>query len=279
MPKGYYPGRNNWTQAELEQLVYMAHRGYLDAEIAAALGRTTEAVRVKRKRIRLYRRGRSGWLMSAHEVARVMGIDGCGKTVARWIQRGWLKGHKAGSAGPYRRWCVGRDALFDFVADPKYFPVYDPERIRDPELRAHAIEARRGRRYLRPGEVARRYWVTTGAVNQWIHRGLLPAVKWGNWWVPEDALDSFVPPCERPKQGLQCRRWTPEEDHLLVSLVAQQRKWRQIATALKRSVNSVYSRYYRLTGGRDGQRGMGAHLVDMAVRQPMGSDAPSMAHR
>lgn len=279
MPKGFYPGRNNWTQAELEKLAYMAQQGYLNAEIAAALGRTTEAVRVKRKRMRLTRRGRVTWFMSGRDVARLMGIDGCEKTVARWIQRGWLKGHKSqAGAGRYRRWRVGRDALFDFVADPKYFPVYDPERIRDPELRAHAIEARQGRRYLRPGEVARRYCVTTGAVNQWIHRGLLPAVKWGNWWVPEDALDSFVSPCERSKQGLRYRRWTPEEDHLLASLVAKQRKWRQIATALKRSVSSVYNRYYRLMRGRNGER-LGADSVDMAFHQPLGRDAAGVAHR
>lgn len=257
----------------------MVRQGYPDAEIAAALGRTRNAVSVKRKRMRLYRRGWTGWLMSAREVARVMGIEGCEKTVARWIRRGWLRGRKAGRSGPYRRWCVGRDALFDFVANPKYFPTYDPERIRDPELREHALEARRGHRYLRIGEVAQRYCVTTGAVNQWIHRGLLPAVKWGHWWIPEAALESFIPPCERSRHGLRPRRWTVEEDRLLVSLVAKRRKWRQIATVLKRSVSSVYNRYYRLIGGRDGQRGVGAHLVDMAVRQPHRRAVTGLAHR
>jgi DNA-binding transcriptional MerR regulator len=269
MPKGYYPSRNNWTHEELEELVHMARMGYSDAEIAEALGRTVNAVCIKRKRMGL-RHEWDGWLLTARGVARAIGVDN--KTVI-------LKGNRGRGRGRSGLcWRVTREKLFDFVADPRYWHLWDPALIRDPALRAWAQEVRGGRRYLSVGEIARRYHVHPNAVNRWIRKGYLPGIKWGNWWVPEEALNGFVPPHQRSQKGRPLRRFGPEEDRRLLALRSEGLTWAAIGRALGRNPSVVQTRYQRLMAReRDGRQSVGADGMDGAVRGAAGRDAPVMA--
>lgn len=273
MPRGFYPRRNNWTPAEVEELEYLVRQGFTYREIAQRLGRTCDAVRLKRQRLRLVR-GRRRWLISARGVSHLMGVDI--RTVATWIRRRCLAGHKLDTRGGRGMWRITLEALYDFVADPRCFPLYDPHRIRDAHLRAHALEARQnGTRYLTVQEVAQRFYVSEGAVRQWIELGVLPAVRWHGFHVPESALQGFVPPFARPQSQ---RRWQPEEDQLLLRLARRGRPWAEIAAALGRSPKGALQRYRRLMGGWNGhQRRLGAHCLDVAARKPPRAPAPGMA--
>lgn len=118
------------------------------------------------------------------------------------------------------------------------------DRIVDPGLRALA-EQQPPERYLTPGEVADRLFVTHNAVNNWIWEGILPAVRYGNWMVPESALEGFVPPGQREKTG-RVRRYTTDEEQVILAERAAGKSFREIAAQLDRSSGSVCSRWHRL---------------------------------
>jgi flavin-dependent dehydrogenase len=136
-------------------------------------------------------------MLTARVVAAKLGL-GCSKAVARWIGAGYLRGRRGQGCGLYRMWYVKEEALLDFLEDPRYWHLWEPDRV-EPGLRAWVSEIRDGVRFLTTGEVGARFFVHHAAVNDWIHKGYLPAVRHGNWLVRESDLVGFVPPCERPR--------------------------------------------------------------------------------
>lgn len=241
MPKGHWPGRRNWTPAELLELQELLSHGLTDDRIAHSLGRTALAIRLARKRHGIV--GRRQLFLTTRGVAKAIGVR-CSKTVAKWIRRGWLRARKGQQVGPHHEYYVAREALYDFLQDRRYWHVWRPDRIEDPEIKDWAAE-RRLERYLRPGEVAARLCVHQHAVNQWIHKGLLPAYRWGNWWLKESDVEAFRLPCERSRKGMIERRWTPQERLRLWAFRNAGCSWKQIGEALGRSVGSVSSAWRR----------------------------------
>lgn len=119
----------------------------------------------------------------------------CGKTVTRWIEQGWLKATRARTKDRWY-WVISREAVMDFFRVRDAWPGWEIERITDPELRDEAATVRPvDLRYLTVGEVAQRLLIEIGTVNQWIHKGRFPnAVRYGNWWIPEDDLEQVHSP-------------------------------------------------------------------------------------
>ena len=182
MPKGYWGNNRNWTARDSARVVEMIedHRSY--AEIAAALGRTEKAVQVWCKRHGLSVTKSAGHTVNS--VARLMGVDA--KTVARWCDRGWLKAHRTGLkaySGSIR--VVEHEYLLGWLEDPRYWHLWQPERIQDHGIREWAMEMRAGVRFLTVGEAAERMGVHVSTVNSHIHRGLIRAVRRGNWVIRE----------------------------------------------------------------------------------------------
>jgi hypothetical protein len=210
--------------------------------MARQLGCTKIAVQIARKRNGIA--SRSATLLSARAVQERLGL-GCSKTVTRWIKLGWLAGKRGQQVGPYRMWYVTEDALLTFLEDPAYWHVWQPERITDRHLRLWAIEER-SYRYLSVGEVAKRFCVGYAAVNNWISRGLLPAKKYGNWWIRDCDLTGFVAPNERSRVGTQQSRFSPDEDAKLLQLRAEGMGWTAIARLLNHPISSVFGRAQRL---------------------------------
>ena len=236
-----------WTNESLLDLEDLLAAGATDQAVARRLGRTVTAVRVARKRYGVPCRRRL--IMTQRGVARLMGIGG-GKTVSRWIQEGGLRSRPGASLGNGRERYVTREQLLAFLEDPAHWHIWSPERITDPGLRAWAADERTAV-YLRPGEVGRRLHVQHRTVNTWIRIGLLPAQKWGNWWVRESDLESFIPPSERSKHGMVARRWTRAELLTLRRLRDEGRIWREIAASLPgRSVAAVYGAWHNRQTGR-----------------------------
>lgn len=185
-------GKTFWTGERIWAVMGDVDHGLDDAEIAARLGVTAEAVRVVRVRNGI-RCVRSHYL-SARDVARLLGVDD--HAVSRWIRHGWLRAKRGKAPGGWKaQWYILRRSVDQFLNDERYWHVWKPERITDPDLRRRMLALRGDVRFLTVGEVADRMFVVTSTVNGWINKGYLPARKYGNWWVDSRDLARFeLPP-------------------------------------------------------------------------------------
>jgi len=185
--------RWKWQPNDLLTLEDMIREGRSDAEIGRALGCTPLAVNLVRKRNKIAPRRKV--ILTARQIAIRLGLD-CSKTVAWWIMAGYLKGRKGQGCGLNRMWYVTEETLLDFLEDGRYWHLWQPERLEAP-LRLWVNEMRDGVRFLTTGQVAAKFYVEHATVNNWIHKGYLPAVRRGNWLIRDSDLVGFVPPCER----------------------------------------------------------------------------------
>lgn len=201
MPKGHWPGRN-WTPEQVAALEELLEAGWSDARIAARIGRSVDAVVVRRKRMGIPSRTSS--TLNTRKVAEMLGV-GCSKSVVAWIEAGYLKGRRGQRRGPNRQWLIREEDLMAFLEDPAHWHRWDAERVTDQALREWAMELPRPR-YLTVGEVAARFFVASGTVSAWLDKGQLPFVRNGNRMVLESSLVGWTPPCERVRETAR-RRW------------------------------------------------------------------------
>jgi hypothetical protein len=167
--------------------------GFLsEAAIAAALGRTVNAVRIRWKReLRLPAPTKTPGYVTANRVAKIMGVDG--HSVCRWIERGWLRAHEL----PFRErhvWRVRDEDLKRFAVNPERWMLFRVEDVRDLHIARLVTLAQRrwGDRWLRPGEVVAMHGVDDRRVNRYVHEGKVAgAVKWGNWWIRQSVAEGL----------------------------------------------------------------------------------------
>lgn len=179
-----------WTPARRWRLMELLERGMTDEQIARRFGTTPEAVNLARKRHGIPSRTQT--LLNCRTAAHLLGI-GCAKAVRRWIAAGWLKGRRGPRRGGNRQWLITRRALMDYLEDPAHWHRWDPDRITDPLLRRWATTRRGDVRFLTVGQAAWRACVEGTTVNQWIHKGWLPARKNGNnWFIRDEDLEALL---------------------------------------------------------------------------------------
>lgn len=194
------PLRRGWSMDEVDRMIDLFDAGLGYDAVAEKLGRSPVSVRVKAKRARCVMLRRVT-VLSASDVAALIGKR-CNKTVTWWITAGWLPATAATSGSKYI-WRIRYDDLLMFLHNPDYWMAWDATRITDADLRAEMLALRAtGPRWLTCGEIARRLHVGHAAVNDWIHQGLLPARRYGNWYVQEADLDGFVIPSARSRSGI-----------------------------------------------------------------------------
>lgn len=186
---------NDWSAAEIALLEDTA--GWRSPEaIAAQLGRTPTAVRLKAKKlgVRWTRQGKEalpGHGLTARAVARALGVQD--KAVTWWLDRGYLAGtRRAVGMGPHKMWRVQPAAIEAFLRDYRW--LYDPARIVDRGWRAF-VAALPVAAYVGTIEAARLLCYQPGSIPALIRRGDLAGEKWGaNWRIPLRAIHAFVPP-------------------------------------------------------------------------------------
>ena len=192
--------RRDWTHEEVDRLVTMLDAGHDYNHCARQLRRTRTAIVVKTNRLRRKMTKRPT-VLTARETARLIGKK-CAKSVVWWIDAGWLKARAADCQGR-RIWRICWDDLMTFLHNDQYWMAWSADRITDADLRAEMLALRATKpRWLTQTEVAQRYSVTVEAVGQWIAKGFLPAARYGNHYIREDALLGWVPPCARSKAGI-----------------------------------------------------------------------------
>jgi excisionase family DNA binding protein len=188
------PPFRRWDSKETDQLINLVEQGFPYAQIARKLKRTETSIRLRCKRIGVLVTTTNA-TMSARDVATQLGVA-CSKTVSGWIRRGWLRARDAGHKRPL--WRITWDDLTAFLENPDHWLAWEPDRIPDLALREWTQELRANEpRYLSHSEIAGRLGVGRDTVGQWIDKGWLPAVRYGNRYVPEAAIDGFVVPIDR----------------------------------------------------------------------------------
>lgn len=168
-----------WTAEEEAQLLALMETHKTYAEIGRLLKRSRTAVQDRATHVlKTSARTCNGMPMLA--IGRLLGIDG--KTPAWWADQGWLVSHRYGQhkRGAFR--IVEYDDMLAFLSDPRYWHVWDPERIRDAGLRLWARELREGVVFLTLPEAAARLCMSPAGVNRAIREGRLPAAKYGGYW-------------------------------------------------------------------------------------------------
>ena len=241
MPKGYRLTNpaHNWTAEQDMKLEEGLERGWSDERIARALGRTANAIRVRRKRLGLPSVLRQPCLYTGRQAAQLLGVDA--HLIRRFVTRGWLKATRGPRRGSSTQWCVYEDDLLAFLENPAYWHCWEPQRITETGLRDWALTLPRPQ-YLTLTEVAKRYHVNVSTVTHWLDRGVLPFVRNGNRMVDERSLEGFVPPYERPRHGQKKRPWQNHELARARRMRAAGHTYRHIADALGRpSPSSVHN--------------------------------------
>jgi len=235
--------RTKWTPNELSELEDLIYAGWSDERLAERFHASVNGIQLARKRHGIPSRTQA--LLCCRVIAAKLGIR-CAKSVARWIERGWLKGRRGQPRGGNQQWYVTESALLTFLEDARHWQRWQPERITDPDLREWTLELRAGVRFLTLGEVAQRYYVEPATVGAWIQRGLLPAVRNGNHLVRESDLRGFIPPSQQSKAGMHVQRWNDGEVERLIAMREAGVTFQGIADALGRPLQSVSNRWYRV---------------------------------
>lgn len=244
----------DWTAVDDARLDELLGRHVPYAEIARRLGRSVNAIIIRCKRKGYERLRARAWTLS--EVARqILGSRQCQKTVAWWVRMGWLRAVPSGLHTNSPRvtvpvHVVEHDDLVAFLGDERYWHLWDPERIADRRLRELTMELRRGKRFLRVGEVAQRLGHHQKWINTCINLGRIPAVKHGpNWLVRED----WLPGIEKGRGARTMpviQQLSPEEREALLRRALERDKLR--AWLLNAEPGKTYS--VTLEDGDDWQR-------------------------
>ena len=228
-----------WTAHDIDHLYTLIDAGYSYNAIARRLKRSRVAVMIKAKRLN-HRLLTTRAALTCRAVADLLGL-GCAKTVTRWIEGYGLKARNGGTAEK-PLWRIQWDDLTAFLDDPSHWMMFDPERCTDRLLREHLLESRIDQpRWLSIGDVTSRYHVGNHTVNKWIQDGLLPATRYGNWYVRESDLVNFVPPYERSKVGTP-KRVIEHRDLVIQTIRALHRSkpLHEIATLTGVSISTVH---------------------------------------
>lgn len=186
-----------WTPAKLMELDEHLHEGLSDAEVGRLMGKSADSIKIAR--LRRLKRSREHYVLTARHVADLLGF-GCSKKVRELIRMRALRARRGPKRGPHAQWQIRYDDVLAFLDKSEFWQWWEPGTITDPNIRATYTDLRQ-ERYLTQTAVADVCFVEPKTVYQWIRKGYLPAVRKGNWLIPQSALVGFVPPGQRPRKA------------------------------------------------------------------------------
>lgn len=206
--------RNYWTPEEKRFLQENIHRLTLE-EIAAAIGRSVNAVKVMQIRSRVPAKSRAPGYLTANQAANALGMDW--HTINYLASLGLIRFERLPGRRGIRR--ISELRLRLWAIKPGNWVYFKAARMQDPHLRrlVDLAQARWGDKWLPIGEAERMLGVGQNTLNQRIHRcGFRPweIVDWGNWWIRRSAIERLViRPCRTIPEGINWH--SPRADDFL----------------------------------------------------------------
>lgn len=243
-----------WTEAE-EQF-YLDHLADLTLEeIAAALGRSPEAVKIHRFRAGLPSHRRTPGYLTTHQVAVILGVDGHAPPV--WVDTGVLPGERVPytSGEPMRR--VSLLAFKLWLVRPTSWIYFDAARITQPHLRrlVELAQAKWGDAWWTTRQAADYHQCDPKDIERQIRLGKLaglqshskggrnPGQRWAYWYVRRSDVQRLV--LYRGKgAGRHQPKWTARADAFMLRAARAGITYAAIARMMKRG--DVKSIGYRL---------------------------------
>lgn len=183
-----------------------------DEQIAEALGRTENAIKIKRQRWALPAHSkRPGWL-TGNRAAKLLKVDI--HNIVALVDRGLLPASRI----PGKRGIIAvrEQVLFRWAVNPANWVYFDPSRVTHPRLR-RLVELKRQRwpdEWWTVGDIERHYHATASGVLRLITLGKLPAVRWGNWRVLRS--DALQHPIRAGKGHGHELDWSPAADDFIL---------------------------------------------------------------
>lgn len=252
-----------WTDTETAYL--RTHAGLLpEAEIAARLGRSINAIKVRRVRLMLPSRHSHPAFISATQAARLLGLDE--HKIVAWIDSGLLPGEtyrKQNTTGncasgvymrrvrhvTLKRWLTRPNNWIYLINPTSKTFLENFTRIPDPALRSLLLRAisRWGDEWWTTRQVADHHSVDPRWINTKIHRGELPARQAHNLGGrhPDGAwafnfvrkTDALAATFLSGKGGAMAHHaekyiWTPRADAWIIHAHAAGMPWTEIAARM-----------------------------------------------
>lgn len=178
-----------WSASEQWTLEDHIEAGHPYKVVAKKLRRSPQAVADRAYLLGIGQRQHPDRLTTA-QVRALFGI-----TIARyrtWLNHGWLTPSRA-HHGRYHRMDI-----LAFIENSDTWVAWKPEQITDAELRSYAQDVRQDApRWLTVDEVAQALGYSYDHVVVLLRRGVLQGKKVHSWFIREDHVAAFVPPCER----------------------------------------------------------------------------------
>jgi len=183
------PSRSSfWTQEEhqflAENLGILSH-----ADIGRHIGRSANAVKIRQVRKGLPSASKQpGWL-TGQQAAQILGIDI--HSIMQLEERGLLPMEIIPGERKIRR--IKKLRLYMWAINPEHWIYFRYEKVADQHLKRLLTLARErwGDEWWTTGQAARYFGVDCRCIHMRIMSGVLPAKRWGNWWVRRSDMLKF----------------------------------------------------------------------------------------
>lgn len=179
-------------------------------EIGEALGRTGHAVKIRKTRERIPAPSKRPGYLTGHQVAKLFRVDI--HSVMLWHERGIMQFEVLpGERGILN---VHIRTVYRWAVQPRNWIYFIARRVRDAHLRrlVELAQERWGDEWWTVGQVTAYHGLTDGLVQRHIQKGLLPAVRWGNWWVRKSDAVNYEFHSGKNRYKAYCKKYSPRAD-------------------------------------------------------------------
>lgn len=217
------------------------------SELAAALGRTESAVKIKVVRWCVHVPSkRPGWL-TGHGVAKALGSDI--HSVMTMHERGIMPLETL--PGKRGIMTIKKLRLYMWAVNPDHWVYFKVHRMGDLKLKrlVELAQSRWDDEWLTPGQAGEILNADHTLINNRIHKGQIAATRWGNWWIKRSALQGIVIHSGKGMKGVS-KKFTPAADEFLLRSVDSGLSCAAVGRMMKMANQTVNFRYRYLKGKR-----------------------------
>lgn len=239
---GVSPKNPPWSQEEIDYVKKNLQSMSLE-EIGAVLGRSANAIKIKKVRLQMEPMSKKTGYLTGHGVAKALGVDI--HSVMALKERGLMPLNVLpGQKGILQ---MKKIRLYMWAVNPEHWPYFKVNRMQDRHLARLVIlaKSRWGDEWLRIGQAAKLLGTDHQTINSRINRGKLSALDWGNWWIKRSTIDSVRIPHGKGGKGFS-RVFTPAADQFLIKAISNGLTYASASRMMRISVECVRLRYMYL---------------------------------